>query len=153
MKDENSILLEVYCYEHLDRDRFDVIVKWMEKAKALKTVGGEKYVNFQKYNDFILKFLDKEKKQVQDKDSAFWYKAVASDFFFIRYEFLYQLRHQFLCLEDSDLAELRRQFKVVSPKFREIAERLALAYELELDLKPKKSDSKVTRKEAKRKPE
>jgi len=125
----------------------------MKEAKALKTIGGEKYVNFPKYNDFILKFLDKEKKQVQDKDSAFWYQAVAFDFFFIRYEFLYQLRHQFLCLEDSDLAELRRQFKVVSPKFREIAEQLVLAYELELDLKSKKPISKATKKKARRKPE
>ena len=151
MKADNSILLEIYCDDYIDRDLFDVIVRWMEEARALKTVDGEKHVNFPKYNDFILKFLDKEKEQVQDKDSAFRYWAVAADFFSTRYNFIYQLRHKFLCEKDADLAELRRQFKVVSPKFKEIAERYVLACELRLDLKSKEPKSKITRKEAKRK--
>ena len=145
MKINNSILLKVYCDDFLDRDHFDVVVYWMEEAGALKRVDGEKHVIFPKYNDFILKFLDKEKEQIQDEDSAFLYWSVADGFFSDRYNFIYQLRHKFLCDKDADLVELRRQFKVASPKFREIAERVVLACELCLDLKPKKSDSKAKR--------
>ncbi len=153
MKADKLILLNIYCYDYRDRDLFDVILGWMVEAKALKTVDHEIYVIVPKYTDFMLKFLDEEKEQVQDKDSAFRYWAIAYDFFSTRNNFVYQLRHKFLCEEDADLAELRRQFKVVSPKFKEIAERYVLACELRLDLKSKEPKSKITRKEARRKPE
>lgn len=152
--DDNSILLEVYSFEHQDRERFDGIEQWMEKAGALKTVRGEKRVNFPKYNDFILKFLDKEReciREAQDEDSASRYYLEAFDFFFTRHEFLHQLRHKFLCDEDADLAGLRRRYKVVSPRFREIAERYVLAIDLALEFHHKNQKSKTTRRKAKRK--
>ncbi len=158
--DDNSILLEVYSFEHQDRERFDGIEEWMIKAKALKIVNGERYVLFPKYNDFILKFLDEDREQIRtdkDESSATWHSIEASeeasDFFFTRHEFIHQLRHKYLCDEDADLAELRHRFKVVSPKFREIAERFVLAIDLELELRHRNQKPKTTRKKAKRKPQ
>ncbi len=143
MTNDKSILLEVYGHEHQDRERFDGIEKWMNKARAIKIVNGEKVVDFSKYDDFILKFLDEDRFKVQtaqDEDDASKHWLEAFDFFHTRHEYLHQLRHKFLCDEDADIVELRCQFKVVSLKFREIAERFLLACQLQIDLKSKKRD-------------
>jgi len=153
VKADKLISLNIYCYDYRDRDLFDGILATMVEAGSLKVVDGEIHVNVRMYTDFMLKLLDDEKKQVQDKDSAFSYWVIADVFFSTRNNFIYQLRHKYLCEEDADFTELRRQFKVVSPRFREIAERYVRASELRLDLEPKKSDLKVKKKVAKRKPE
>lgn len=156
MNEENSMWVEDYCRAHTELSRFNGIVKWIKKAGALITVEGKEYIDFPKYNEFILRFLDEDRNQIRtdpDFDSAHWHEIEAFDFFHTRHEFMNQIRHSFLRDEDADLAELRRRFKVVSPKFREIAERFVLAIDLELELHYRNQKPKATRKKAKRKPQ
>jgi hypothetical protein len=142
MYEDDTIPLEIYSYEHQDRERFNDIEKWMKIAKAIKIIGGEKHVIFPKYDEFILKYLDEARNDIEvsiDIDSHdHWFAAF--DFFHTRHEYIHQLRHKFLCDEDIDQWELKRQFKVVSLKFREIAERFVLACQLQLNLKLPKRD-------------
>lgn len=137
----NRIRLEDYCRIHEDRSRRNRLVKWIKETGALVTIDGKKYIDFPKFDDSTLKAQDNERDRIRadsDFHSASWHVAKAFDLLDTRYEYMDRIRDKYLRSKKADSTDLKRQFKVVSSKFGELADRLIQAYELFFSTEPSK---------------
>ncbi len=143
MKKRNSIPLDSYCPRHMDSSRRKSIVKWIKEAEALATIDGKRYIDFPKFDTATLKVLDDERNQIKadfDFHSAASHVAKAFDLLHTRYEFMDRIRDRNHSIKKMDMTELKRQLKVASQNFGELADRLILAYELFFDAEPSKAE-------------
>lgn len=143
MKERNSISVDAYCHKQADAGLRKRMVNWIKETGALITVDGKKHIDIPKFDVSILKALDEERDQIQadfDFRSGASHVAKAFDLLHTRYEFMDRIRDRNHSIKKMDTTELKRQFKVVSQGFGELADRLILAYELFFDAEPSKAE-------------
>lgn len=148
MKERNSISVDAYCHKQADAGLRKRMVNWIKETGALITVDGKKHIDIPKFDVSILKALDEERNRIKadyDFRSAASHVAKAFDLFDSRYQYMDRIRRKCLRSKKADSTELKRQFKVASQRFGELADRLILAYVLFFEAEPNKADLAASR--------